>query len=161
MECDAWFKVIYTLGTSNRTQGEFMGLLREVRAELVCDVRSFPSSSRYPHFDKENLESALAAGGFRYVWLGRELGGYRKGGYLAYMDTDEFREGLEELERLATTRLTVLICAERFPWKCHRRFISAALEERGWDVIHIIDSERFWCGPKTSRGLKDEPKLFD
>lgn len=153
--------MIYTLGTGSRTLEEFLELLRETGVEQVCDVRSFPTSSRFPHFARESLESALAARGFGYVWLGNELGGYRKGGYLAYMKTEDFGAGLEELERLAAERVTALVCAERLPWRCHRRFISEALRERGWKVIHLIDKGRVWTGNQEGTGLKGAPRLFD
>lgn len=64
------------------------------------------------------------------MYLGDELGGYRKGGYEAYLLTKEFLEGLKKLERL--------------PWRCHRRFIGNALKNSGWKVIHIIEKDRRW-----------------
>lgn len=153
--------VIYTLGTGSRTLEEFLRILREFRVELVCDVRSFPTSRRFPHFQKENLEARLKEAGFDYVWLGRELGGYRKGGYLAYMATEGFRSGLERLEELARRSRTAVVCAERFPWRCHRRFISAALQDRGWRVIHIVEVDRTWVPSSVHRGLKEGPRFFD
>ncbi len=67
------------------------------------------------------------------------------------MESPEFRRGVEELERLAEEASTVIICAELFPWKCHRRHISAALEERGWKVVHILDDQRDWV-PRAKGG---------
>ncbi|MEJ5186511.1 MAG: DUF488 domain-containing protein [Candidatus Geothermincolales bacterium] len=153
--------VIYTLGTGSRTLEEFLRLLKEFRVELVCDVRSFPTSRRFPHFRKENLEAGLKEAGFDYVWLGRELGGYRKGGYLAYMATEGFRLGLERLEEVARRSRTAVVCAERFPWRCHRRFISAALQDRGWKVIHVVEVDRTWVPSSVHRGLKEGPRFFD
>ncbi|NPB09131.1 MAG: DUF488 domain-containing protein, partial [Thermodesulfobacteria bacterium] len=79
--------VIYTLGTSQRSLEEFLEILAFYRIEQVADVRSFPSSRRYPHFCREELAQALAAAGIRYLWLGKELGGFRKEGYEAYTRT--------------------------------------------------------------------------
>ena len=82
--------------------------------------------------------------GFEYHYLGKELGGFRKGGYEAYTHTDEFESGINMLEAIAAKKLSVIICAEHFPWKCHRRFIARALQKRGWKVEHIIDKGRVW-----------------
>jgi len=76
------------------------------------------------------------------VWLGEELGGYREGGYLSYMRTEEFLRGLEKLMRiieLVRRGYVAIMCMERFWFRCHRRFIANALAERGYEVIHIID----------------------
>jgi uncharacterized protein (DUF488 family) len=135
--------IIYTLGTSIRTEEEFIELLRHYHVETVADVRSYPRS-RFEHFVRENLEGILKREGFSYVYLGKELGGFRKDGYLAYTKTAPYQEGLSHLESVGSVSTTVFICAERFPWKCHRRFIAQSLEERGWEVLHIIEKGRVW-----------------
>jgi len=52
--------------------------------------------------------------------------------------------GVKKLEKVAWERRAAIVCAERFPWRCHRRFISLELEKQGWQVIHIIDQGRDW-----------------
>jgi len=136
-------KVVYSLGTSNRTWEEFVTLLRNSPIEMVVDVRSFPTS-KFPHFRKESLLQSLAEEGFGYYYLGKELGGYRRGGYEAYTQTLEYLTGMELLERMASRCHSAILCAERLPWRCHRRFIGRSLRERGWEVIHIIDEKRVW-----------------
>ena len=140
-------KRIYTIGSSLRGIEEFLQLLQQYRIESLIDVRSFPSS-RLPHFCQEELEASLSASDIKYIYLGKELGGFRSGGYERHMQTDIFKQGLDKLEPIALSGCCAIMCAERFPWRCHRRFISLALQERGWQVIHIIDSERIWQ-PKT------------
>ena len=76
--------------------------------------------------------------------MGKELGGYRREGYRTFTDTAEFKAGVERLRQVARQKRAAIICAERFPWRCHRRFISRALEKRGEEVIHIIDPGRDW-----------------
>lgn len=137
-------KVIYTLGTGTRTLQEFLDLLASWGVARVCDVRSFPTSRRHPHFSREALAVSLREAGYDYRWLGERLGGYRKGGYLAHMQSEAFKEGIEELERCAEEMPTAVVCAERFPWKCHRRFIASVLQDRGWRVVHVIDAQREW-----------------
>jgi len=136
-------KIIFTLGSSNRTFEEFVELLRAYAVEMVTDVRSFPTS-KFPHFKREILSKTLGEQGLGYYYLGKELGGYRKGGYEAYTQTYEYLRGLELLERLASRCRCAILCAERLPWRCHRRFIGRSLQERGWKVVHIIDEKRVW-----------------
>jgi len=136
-------RIIYSLGTSNRTLDEFVKVLKSYAIEMVVDVRSFPTS-KFPHFKKETLLQFLGEQGFGYYYLGKELGGYRKGGYGAYTQTLEYLVGLELLERMASRCSCVFLCAERLPRHCHRRFIGRSLQERGWKVVHIIQAEEIW-----------------
>ncbi|NIQ39991.1 MAG: DUF488 family protein [Proteobacteria bacterium] len=135
--------IIYSLGTSTRTLPEFTEILDSYRILQVVDVRRFPTS-RLDHFKKANLEAALRGRGLEYVYLGDDLGGYRKGGYDAFMDSQEFTGGLETLISVAKKGTTVFVCAERFAWKCHRRFIGLALQKKGWQVVHLIEREKTW-----------------
>jgi uncharacterized protein (DUF488 family) len=137
-------KVIYTLGTSTRSMEDFLDILRAKGISMVCDVRSFPGSRRYPHFSSEAFAASLEKEGISYRWLGSKLGGHRKGGYTVFMETPDFAAGLRELEDYASRTPTTMVCAELLPWKCHRRFIAGALEERGWVIVHILDAARDW-----------------
>ena len=135
--------VVYTLGTSTRTWGEFVALLKHLGVEVVVDVRRFPTS-RFEYFKKEELARLLIKEGIAYAHSGEMLGGYRRGGYQAFLASEEFKRGLEELEEIARERKTAIVCAERLPWRCHRRFIGMELERQGWQVIHVIDERRNW-----------------
>jgi uncharacterized protein (DUF488 family) len=73
-----------------------------------------------------------------YFWLGKELGGYRRGGYRAHMRTKLFREGIRKLLEMAALKRMCIMCMELNPKYCHRRFISAHLERKGVKVLHII-----------------------
>ena len=122
---------VYTLGTSTRGSEEFLEflhLLRNNDIEMVVDIRRFPTS-KFEHFRQDQLSELLAKAGIEYSYLGKELGGYRSQGYRAFVDTDEFKQGLDQLERIAEQKRAAVICAERFPWRCHRRFISLELRE--------------------------------
>ncbi len=136
-------KNIYSLGTADRTWEEFVCLLRSYGIEMVVDVRSRPTS-KLPHFQRDFLARSLAEQGWGYFYLGKELGGFRPEGYEAYTQTLEYLAGLELLERMASRCLSVFICAERLPARCHRRFIGRSLHERGWKVKHLIEENRFW-----------------
>ncbi|HXX53353.1 MAG TPA: DUF488 domain-containing protein [Thermodesulfovibrionales bacterium] len=137
-------KRIFTLGTDRRSEEDFIEILLSYNISALIDVRSVPRS-KIPIFTRSNLEGLLKREGIEYFFLGRELGGFRKGGYAAYLATDEFMRGVETLESIAEARETAVICAERFPWKCHRKWISRELHKRGWDVRHIIDKGKVWA----------------
>lgn len=136
-------KKIFTLGTGRRDEEDFVEILLAYNISVLIDVRSFPKS-RISVFTRSNLEALLKAEGIQYHYLGRELGGLIKGGYEAYALTDAFLQGIEKLEAVAKDNISVIICAERFPWKCHRKWIARELHRRGWVVEHIIDKGKVW-----------------
>ena len=129
---------IWTIGHSNRSIEVFLELLREHSIQVLADIRSFPTS-KIEHFKREEMERWLLENGIEYVWLGKELGGYRKGGYKRHMRTKLFREGVKKLLEIAKQKRTCIMCMEKNPKYCHRRFISAYLERKGVEVIHIIE----------------------
>ncbi len=105
---------IYSLGTSTRTIEEFIGILKAYGIEVAADVRSFPKS-RFLHFQQAELTRFLSEEGIKYVYLGKELGGYRKEGYDLYMGSLPYKRGLKKLEEIAERKTTAFFCAERLP----------------------------------------------
>ncbi len=136
-------KRIFTLGTGRRSEEDFIEILLSYDIETVIDVRRIPKS-KITTFNRLNLAELLDKEKIDYRFLGNELGGLRKGGYIAYTVTDDFMEGISELESIAEAKQSVVICSERFPWKCHRKWISRELHKRGWTVEHIIDKGKVW-----------------
>ena len=128
---------VWTIGHSNRSIETFLELLAEHKIQILVDVRSFPTS-KIEHFKREKMEQWLSDNSIEYVWLGKELGGYRRGGYKAHMRTKLFKEGIEELLAIAQQKRTCIMCMETNPKYCHRRFISAYLERKGVTVNHIV-----------------------
>lgn len=124
------------MGHSNRSKEIFLELLNENKIQVVMDIRRFPTS-KIEHFKKEALEKWLPEEGIEYVWLGRELGGYRKGGYKKHMQTKLFREGINRLLEIAMEKRACIMCMETKPEYCHRRFISFYLERKRIKIIHI------------------------
>ena len=57
---------IGTIGHSTWGIDEFISLLKENQIKLLVDVRAFPGSKRYPHFNKDALSESLNAHGIRY-----------------------------------------------------------------------------------------------
>jgi len=82
--------------------------------------------------------------GISYIWLGKELGGFRSGGYVRYMNTEEYAKGIEKLKRIinSSKHHIAIMCSEKLWFKCHRRFISDTLVKQGYTVIHIIDFDK-------------------
>ncbi len=166
-------KNIWTIGHSTHTLTEFMVMLKSFQIELVVDIRSFPGSRRYPHFNKEALEVSLPENEIEYIHL-RELGGRRKTtvdshntgwqvdafrGYADYMETDKFKKAIKELECLADKKRVALMCAEAVWWRCHRSLVSDYLKHQGWTVIHIMGIEKGEEHPYTSPTRIIEDKL--
>ena len=118
---------IWTIGHSTRNIDHFISLVEENGIKLVVDVRSLPGSKRYPQFNKEALADSLGQHGIRYEHFA-DLGGRRKPkhtsrntawrnasfrGYADYMETEEFRKGVERLIDLAKdVGSTSIMCAE-------------------------------------------------
>lgn len=144
------YNIIYTIGTSTRTIDEFIELMGSHNIEAVVDVRKFPTS-KFEWFCGERLAELLNEAKIGYIRMGEELGGYRRGGYEAFTATEMFQKALKRLEEVAERKRVAITCAERLPWRCHRRFIGFELEKRGWQVVHIIGQGRYWQPAKAVR----------
>lgn len=140
-------RTVYTLGTDRRSEEDFIEILNAHGIECLIDVRRFPTS-KIEHFRRENLEESLKTAGIKYYFMGEGLGGYRKGGYASYILSDDFKKAIDELLRIISTCKAVIVCAEKFPWRCHRRWIARELKKKGWKIIHIIEKDRLWT-PKN------------
>src|SRR5712691_4135903 len=139
---------LFTIGHSNHPIERFLELLRSAGVTAVADVRSNPSSQRYPWFSGARLGDRLAAEGIAYVPLGDALGGrprdprlYRDGvaDYAAMARTDDFRAGLDRVSEGTRQFRICLMCAEREPLDCHRCLLVApALAAHGLNVGHVL-----------------------
>lgn len=167
-------KTVWTIGHSTRSHEEFESLLASQRIELLIDIRSFPGSRRYPHFNKENLSLALQENGIAYRHM-PGLGGRRKPlqdsvntawrhpsfrGYADYMQTPGFREEIAILEGLAKNARTAYMCSEAPWWKCHRALVSDYLKIHGWMVWHIMEGGKLTLHPYTSPARQVQGELF-
>lgn len=132
---------LFTIGHSTRKVEELLAAMSRHGIECLADIRSYPNSRHNPQFNQPELRAALESRGIEYTWL-KQLGGYREGGYLAYMQTPDFAAGLEKLDALAREKRTVCMCAELKWYQCHRRRVADAMSDRGWRVVHILDESR-------------------
>jgi uncharacterized protein (DUF488 family) len=110
------------------------------------------------------LAEALSDIGITYVHL-PSLGGRRKPNvdskntawknasfraYADFMETEEYKQGIEELLAVASQDRTAIMCAEAVWWRCHRSLIADYLKAQGLLVTHIIDSTHTQPHPYTS-----------
>jgi uncharacterized protein (DUF488 family) len=143
---------IFTVGHSTHALETFIEMLTAHGVILIADVRIWPRSRRYPHFNGDVLAVALQRAGIDYVHL-PGLGGRRKPrpnsinmawkndgfrGYADYMQTPQFQEDLARLIELSKGQQAAVMCAEAVPWRCHRALIADALIVRGITVEDIL-----------------------
>lgn len=142
---------IYTLGHSTRPIETFIALLKAHEIEMVVDIRTIPKSRHCPQYNQDILKKSLMRAHIAYRHL-KDLGGLRHTtknsvntswinssfrGFADYMQTEEFTEGLEKLEKLAEKKRCALLCSEAVPWRCHRSLVADALTVKKWKVFHI------------------------
>ena len=164
---------IWTVGHSTRSAEEFKEILLAHQIKVLIDVRSFPGSRRYPHFNKPELSRQLDSIGLLYLHL-PALGGRRRPlpdskntawknssfrAYADHMESADFREGIETLLEVAQTKRTAVMCAEALWWRCHRSLIADFLKTRGDEVIHILDARKTEIHPYTSAARIVEGRL--
>ena len=142
---------------------DFVKILKKFGIEVIVDVRHFPTSKKFPWFCKENLENELKKEGIKYIWM-EELGGFKKGGYINYTKTEEYKKGIEKLLQITKKNRVAVMCAEILWWRCHRRFIADTLLSMGKKVAHIYNENkvetheygkyaerRVWCDKKVEK----------
>jgi uncharacterized protein (DUF488 family) len=164
---------IWTIGHSTRSADEFNEILLAHEINALVDVRSFPGSRRYPHFNKPQLAGRLEAIGVFYAH-NPKLGGRRRPNpeskntawknasfraYADHMESEEFKQGVEELLEVAGKGRTAIMCAEALWWRCHRSLIADYLKSNGVTVIHIIDARKTEVHPYTPAARIHEGRL--
>lgn len=165
---------IWTIGHSTHSIENFTGMLNTFNITMLVDVRQFPGSRKFPHFNKENLAISLQEQGISYRHL-IELGGRRKSdreskniawrhpafrSYADYMETDDFSTGIDLLKNIAINQATAYMCSEAVWWRCHRSMISDYLKAEGWKVMHIMTAKKADEHPYTSAATISEGKLI-
>ncbi|HEV2991260.1 MAG TPA: DUF488 domain-containing protein [Candidatus Angelobacter sp.] len=165
--------IIYTLGHSTRELADFSRVLQAHNIGLLEDIRAFPMSRRYPHFNRENLEMWLPEIGSEYVWE-KDLGGRRNRqmpvdqspnvalrnpafrNYADYMLSTKFRDAIQRLVQRAEKANTAIMCAEYVYFRCHRMLVSDYLLNQGHSVYHILDEK-----PPALHRLTADARIID
>ena len=155
---------LWTIGHSTRPIEVFVALLISNAISRLVDVRSYPGSRRFPQYGKAALSTTLAAAGIDYHHLA-QLGGRRPPlphskniawqnpsfrAYADYMESEDFKKGIEELRDFAREKQTAIMCAEALWWRCHRGLIADHLKANGSLVTHIIDGLHTEIHPYTA-----------
>ncbi len=146
-------RALYTVGHSTHPSETFLSLLVQHEIAVLADVRSFPSSRRWPQFNQDQLQASLEHGGIAYQWF-KTLGGRRRSqlhdsphtawqhaafrSYADHADTAEFKAGIEQLSEFPAAQRSAIMCSEGLWWRCHRRIIADHITVRGWQVWHIM-----------------------
>lgn len=165
----------FTIGHSDRSLENFIGLLQDAGVRLLADVRKLPGSRAHPRFDEMPLKEALRAVGIdyrRFAALGGLRGRSREvapgiNGYWTnqsfhnYADhalSPAFHEGIEALLAQGRAQRTAVMCSEAVWWRCHRRIVADYLIANGRAVFHIMGEGRLEAARLTS-GAVIEPDL--
>jgi len=143
---------LWTIGHSNRTIEDFVALLRENGIEQAIDIRRFPASRKWPHFNAGSLVESLPAAGIAYVPM-PGLGGRRSAvagsphvawkndafrAYADFLDTTEAEAFIDRIAALAEAAPAAVFCAEAVPWRCHRNLVADRFVARGREVLDIL-----------------------
>ncbi len=164
---------IYTIGHSTRELADFSRVLQAHDIRLLEDIRAFPASRRYPHFNRQHLEMWLPEIGSEYVWE-KDLGGRRNQqmpadqspnlalrnpafrNYADYMLSSTFREAIQRLVERSEKANTAIMCAEYVYFRCHRMLVSDYLISHGHTVYHILDEK-----PPAPHKLSQDARIID
>ena len=141
---------LWTVGHSTRSLDDFLALLSENQIETLADVRRFPGSRRYPHFNSETLAAALAKAGIMYQHF-PALGGrrtapteatpnsaWRVAAFAAYADyllTDDFKTAFKELSAVAEHSRTA-IAGERLELRDKAVLVNGRVLGGDWGIHH-------------------------
>lgn len=159
---------LLTVGHSRHDSARFLALLVGQGVHVVVDVRSQPYSRQARHFNKAELQRALAAQGLNYLFLGKELGGrptdrslYDLTGALDYAAVRRQRRyggAIERVVALCMRARVALLCAEEDPARCHRHVLLAPdFEARKIPVWHLRGNGKLESDQQVRR--RREPQL--
>ena len=164
---------VFTIGHSTRDLADFSRILQTHEIALLQDIRAFPMSRRYSHFNRDHLELWLPEIGCDYIWE-KDMGGRRNQqmppdqspnvalrnpafrNYADYMLSAQFQNAVDRLLERAVQRKTVIMCAEAVYFRCHRMLVSDYLVSRGHTVLHIVDEK-----PPTEHKLTKDARIVE
>jgi uncharacterized protein (DUF488 family) len=163
---------VYTIGHSNHSLETFLNLLRDLKIDVVVDIRSRPSSQVVPHFNRKPLENSLKLSGFKYLYFGKELGGkpdgneyYDANGHVLYSliaKSAPFVQAIERLLKGIQGYRVALLCGEENPSNCHRRLlVGRVLQNHNVNLQHIRGNGRVHSEEEllNNDGPREEDKI--
>ncbi len=141
---------LLTIGYEGCTIDQVLAELKAAHVGLLLDVRAVPQS-RKPGFSKRQLAAGLDERGIAYVHL-QGLGTPKPGRdavraghpermetiFREHMTSDRAQAELAQARQLARERRVCLLCFERDPMHCHRRFVAEMIsDETGQAIVHL------------------------
>ena len=134
--------LIFTVGHSSHSWGDFLSLLQAHDVTKIIDVRSRPMS-RFAHFNRPELTRRLGDAGIAYRFSGDVLGGRPAHGaadYEAMATAVAYRAGVTDVVCEAVEDRLALMCSEHDPLMCHRCLLVARSLSafRDAPVLHIL-----------------------
>jgi uncharacterized protein (DUF488 family) len=161
-----WTKTLYTIGFTQLSLAEFIGLLRTARMDAVIDTR-LRNTSQLAGWAKRDDLAFLLREGFGLAYEHVEpfaptadlLDGYRAG-----RDWDRYAASYRALllerdaaaigrDLLARYQAPCLLCSEATPEHCHRRLLAEYLAEQlsGIVIEHLLGAQAIRLGKKRRR----------
>jgi uncharacterized protein (DUF488 family) len=145
-------EAIYTIGFTQKSLRQFVGLLREARVDGVVDVRRNNVSQLAGYAKRDDLAFILEAFGIGYLeekrlapsedLLDRYHRDHDWSAYVPVFDGLLQAQPLDEiLDRIATRfARPCLLCAEPEPSHCHRRLVAEAFQRLRphLEVHHLV-----------------------
>jgi uncharacterized protein (DUF488 family) len=100
---------------------------------------------RYEHLRELGGRRRVRPDSLNVVWRNKSFRGYAD-----YIETADFRSGIERLLAIAGQHRVAIMCSEAVWWRCHRSLISDYLKVGGTDVRHIMGNGKSEPHPLTS-----------
>ncbi len=141
---------LLTIGYEGCTVAGVVAELRAAGVSLLIDVRAVPQS-RKPGFSKRQLAAELDEQGIGYVHL-QGLGTPKPGRdavraghpermepiFREHMASDRAQADLAHAKELVRGTRACLLCFERDPMTCHRRFVAEMVAaDTGQAIVHL------------------------
>lgn len=149
---------IYTIGYEGANVDQLIATLNALNIKVLADVRQLPLS-RKKGLSKNALRDRLALEGIEYLHF-RQLGDPKPGRdaaksgdfekfekiFYAHMAKPETVEATKSLLKVASSKLTCMMCFERCATNCHRSIIADDLVDAGFEVFNLVaDRPEKYC----------------
>lgn len=141
-------KIVYTMGYGGKKLVDIVSTARSLDA-TIFDIR-FNSRSMNPWFNRSRMQEWL---GDRYVHV-RSLGNVTYKSETGEIQILNLEGGIATIEH--SERSVILLCVCKDYATCHRSFISAELERRGYHVKEISAQK----GSSLVQPAAHQPSLF-
>lgn len=158
---------IYTIGCSNISIDDFLGLLIDKKITAIADVRSTPYSNYTPQFNAEALAKSLTDNGISYLSFAKEFGARRENNddftngkvdYEKVINSDIFNVGISRLlTGIKKGYRIALMCTEKDPIECHR----FSMVSRGISIKTALDIKHIYLDGRIETNQVLEKRLLN